>query len=86
MKAKTWKRRAVYAVAILLSIVTFTPLVIPHGTYEPWFLGMPRTLWMGILITIALVFITFLAGRYSPEDIEEQDGAAEFTDNDRRRS
>ena len=49
--------------ALILVIFTFTPLVTPHGIYEPKLLGLPYTLWVGILITIGLVFLTFVATR-----------------------
>lgn len=71
MDAKTKKRTAAYTVATLLSIITFTPLVIPYGVYEPQLLGMPRTLWVGILLTILLVIVTYFAGRYAPDDFDE---------------
>jgi hypothetical protein len=49
--------------ALFLVIITFTPLVSPHGVYRPKFLGLPYTLWVGILITIGLVALTFLSTR-----------------------
>lgn len=62
---------ACFAAAALLSALALSPLVIPTGVAEPWVLGMPRTLWAGILITGALVFLTFLAGRFAPTDLDE---------------
>ncbi|KPK84039.1 MAG: hypothetical protein AMS27_11080 [Bacteroides sp. SM23_62_1] len=47
--------------ALLLVIITFTPLVIPHGKYNPILLGMPYTIWTGILISLGLVIITFIS-------------------------
>jgi uncharacterized membrane protein (DUF485 family) len=52
--------------AILLTIVTFTPLVIPQGTYQPEWLGMPYSLWMSILVTIGYVVLTFIGTRVHP--------------------
>lgn len=72
------KLKAVYALAALVSLLAFTPLVIPSGVTEPWLLGMPRTLWTGILITIALVFLTFLAARYSPPEAEDPEDLPEI--------
>jgi hypothetical protein len=60
--------RLCYGSAFVLSVLTFTPLVIPAGVYTPIVLGLPYTLWMGILITVALVLLTFLAGRVYPHD------------------
>ncbi len=46
---------------LLITTTTFSPLVIPHGVTEPWFLSMPRTLWLGILISILLAILTLVA-------------------------
>jgi len=58
--------RLCYLGAVLLSVITFTPLVIPPGKYTPTLAGMPRTLWLGILIAAGLVVLTFIASRVSP--------------------
>lgn len=58
--------RLCYGATILLSILTFTSLVTPIGTYQPMLLGMPYTLWTGILLTIGLVALTYAAGRLYP--------------------
>lgn len=58
--------RLCYGMTILLSLLTFTPLVTPLGTYEPMVLGLPYTLWTGILLTIGLVALTYAAGRLYP--------------------
>lgn len=64
-------RRSLYwklalGAAILLSVLTFTPLITPIGTFRPTLLGMPYTLWTGILVTIALVVCTYAATRFFP--------------------
>ena len=46
---------------LLLSAVTFTPLVIPSGTETPYLIGMPRTLWAGISISISLLIVIMVA-------------------------
>ncbi len=46
--------------AILLTVAAFSPLVIPPGQYRPLFMGMPYTLWTGILVSVLLVVVTFL--------------------------
>lgn len=60
--------RLCYGSAFTLSVLTFTPLVIPSGVHTPAVLGIPYTLWIGILITAALVLLTFGAGRFYPPD------------------
>jgi len=52
--------------AIILVIITFTPLVIPYGIYRPTLWGLPYSLWTGILISAGLVMLTFIAGRVHP--------------------
>ena len=57
--------------ALILVVITFTPLVIPYGVYKPEFLGLPYSLWVGILISIGLVVLTFIATRIYPESESE---------------
>lgn len=51
---------------IVLTIVTFTPLIIPRGVYQPELFGMPYTLWVSILITIGYVVLTFIGTKVHP--------------------
>jgi len=46
--------------AVALCVLAFTPLVIPAKVPEPWLLDMPRTLWAGLAISLALVILTFI--------------------------
>ena len=52
--------------ALLVVIISFTPLVIPSHTYLPQLFGLPYSLWMGILVTGLLVFLTWVATRIHP--------------------
>jgi len=56
---------------ILIIAITFSPLIINPGKITPSILGLPFTLWTSILLTIALVILTYLGGRVSPNDEEE---------------
>lgn len=58
--------RLCFGAVIVLSVLTFSPLVIPSGTYRPMLGGMPYTLWTGILLTVFLVGLTYGATRYYP--------------------
>jgi len=40
---------------LILIFLSFSPLVIPMHEFKPWFLGMPRTIWSGILISLLLI-------------------------------
>ena len=54
------------AAAILLSILSFTSLVIPKGMYQPMLFGIPYTLWTGFLVTVGLVVLTYIATSVHP--------------------
>ncbi len=51
----------------LLCVLSFTPLVIPPNVADPSLLGVPRTLWAGILIYGVIVVETFIATLVHPE-------------------
>lgn len=57
-KRKYW--RILRAIVIALCLLTFTPLVIPEGVHKPELFGVPYSLWTSFLITVALVFLTYL--------------------------
>jgi hypothetical protein len=52
--------------AIVCSLFTFTPLVIPAGQHTPMLLGLPFTLWSGIGVAFALVLLTLAGARVHP--------------------
>lgn len=60
--------RLVCGAAALVSVLAFTPLVIPPGRYAPMLAGVPLTLWAGIGIACALVALTYVGGRVHPDD------------------
>ena len=61
---------------IVLCILSYTPLVIPSGVSTPTLWGLPRTLWLGLLIYLAIVAVTFVATRVHPDiDDEDRDSA-----------
>jgi hypothetical protein len=47
--------------AVLLTISVFTPLVIPEARFQPMLFGLPYTLWVGILVTIIYIILTWQA-------------------------
>ena len=59
MNKKIWS--FYFSIFSLLVIVTFSPLVIPTGVHTPWVLGMPRTLWSGILLSFLFAILTGFA-------------------------
>jgi hypothetical protein len=67
-KAKTW--RILRTLAIALTLLAFTPLIIPQGKYRPELLGIPFSLWTTYLITIALVILTYFGTKVHRTDEE----------------
>jgi hypothetical protein len=60
---------------VLLTVLTFTPLVVPVGEYEPMVLGMPLTLWAGMLIALLMVVLIYVGTQVYPGTEEEEEGA-----------
>lgn len=57
--ATKWKFVAV--AVFILAAISFTPLVIPYGIAEPYVLGLPRTLWAGLVISLSIYALLVLA-------------------------
>ncbi len=53
------------AVAVV-TVIVFTPLVIPSGESEPFLFGMPYTMWMGLLVSFVLLALTVLGSFVHP--------------------
>jgi len=51
---------------ILLSIITFTPLVIPVNIHLPELFGLPYTLWMGMLVSLCFTCLILIGIRVHP--------------------
>lgn len=64
--------RICVAAVILIVILTYSPLITGNGKIEPFLFGLPFTLWMGILLTIVLVIITYIGGSVLPDEEEDQ--------------
>ena len=68
---KTSQRRTTYwriciVAVIFLTALGLSPAVIPPGVYKPGLLGMPYSLWAGILVTLCLVLMTLIGSRVHP--------------------
>ena len=44
----------------VISVMIFTPLVIPKGVYTPELFGLPYTLWVGIVIYFAFISLIII--------------------------
>lgn len=69
MKHLPWK--LVCAGMVLIIILTFTPLIIPSGVYQPSLGPLPYSLWMGFLTVGLMVLLTFIGTRVHPVNEEE---------------
>jgi len=58
---------------ILLTALGLSPVVIPVGVFKPGFIGMPYTLWMGILVCVCLVLMTFIGSKVHPGNDNENE-------------
>ena len=70
---KYW--RICVILVVLLIIVAYTPLMLPHGVYKPVILGIPYSLWLSFLITVALVVLTYIGSKVHPGS-DEGEGEA----------
>ena len=64
--------RILRTIAIVLCLLVFTPLVIPQGVHKPELLGIPYSLWTSFIITVVLVFITYLGTKVHKSNEEEE--------------
>lgn len=72
-KAKLRYWRICVAMVMLLIVVSYTPVVIPEGVYKPMAFGLPFSLWLGFLITLALVVLTFIGAKVHPGNDKEEE-------------
>ena len=54
------------ALVISMVVLTFTPVITPKGVADPFFLGMPYTLWSGILLSLILLGLTIVGSLVHP--------------------
>ena len=64
--------RICIGIYIILTIISFSPLIIPVGKYDPELLGIPYTMWTGFLVTLALVILTLIGMKVHPGGKEEE--------------
>lgn len=54
--------------AVLTFIASFSPLVTPGHTSRPFILGMPYTLWTGLLVSFLFVVLAYLVSIINKEE------------------
>ena len=55
------------ALALVLFIATFTPLVMPENQIQPKLAGIPYTMWMGFLVSLVFVAMAYLMSKTRKE-------------------
>jgi len=63
-KSQLWNLCRI-AVAVV-TVIIFTPLVIPAGQADPFLFGMPYTMWMGLVVSFVLLALTVLGSFVHP--------------------
>ncbi|MDR7131351.1 heme/copper-type cytochrome/quinol oxidase subunit 4 [Algoriphagus sp. 4150] len=70
MKSKRWK---ILVLAVILMTVGAFLFLFKENKLEPTLAGIPFIFWTGLLITVAVVFATFLGSKFFPfEDPKKQ--------------
>ena len=64
--------RICVALVIVIIAVTFSPLVLNTGKIKPQLFGFPFTLWFGILLTVLLIVLTYIGGKVSLTNEEDE--------------
>lgn len=60
---------------LVLVVLGYTPLMIPHGIYKPMIFGLPYSLWASFLVTVALVVLTYIGSKVHPGSDEGEEEA-----------
>lgn len=64
-----WK---IYGIVVsILAVISFTNLVIPYGVADPFYFGLPRTLWAGMGISLSIYAVLLIAMFTSADESEE---------------
>ena len=65
-RTRKWIWRLLCTLAIGLTLLALSPVVIPEGRYQPELAGIPYTLWMGFLVSVLLVIVTYAGILFHP--------------------
>ena len=71
-RSKKYWTACVIAVIVIM-VVGYTPIMLPSGVHKPMVLGIPYSLWVSFLATVALVVLTYLGSRFHPGEEEEEE-------------
>ena len=56
---------------VLLTIASFTGILIPAGQTDPSFLGAPYTVWMGVVFCILYILLAYIASNLQREESDD---------------
>ena len=64
--------RICVVLVISLTVLGYTPVIIPAGVHKPAIAGIPYSLWTSFLITVALVVLTYIGSKVHPGNDKEE--------------
>jgi len=73
MKKQNTGWKICIVIFLILTIISFTPLVIPQGRYTPELFGIPYTMWTGFLVTVLFVILTFIGMKMHPSSQDKEE-------------
>ena len=59
--------------AFLITMLVFSPITLSTNNYQPFLLGFPRTLWIGLLVSIGYILLTILGANIFVDNENEGD-------------
>ena len=73
MKNGKLKYQVYVILAIVITVINLSPLVLATGKFHPKLLGAPYTLWLNFFSTCALVGLAYLVSRYLLRNIKDNE-------------
>ena len=64
--------RLLTGLVIFIFFIEYSPLVIPAGKFTPTLFGIPFSLWMGVLFTVLVVWLTYMGAKIYARKIEQE--------------
>ncbi len=52
---------------VLITVASFTGVLIPAGKFTPKLMGAPYTAWMGVVFCFAYILLAYIASKYQKE-------------------
>lgn len=72
MKNRKILWRLCVVAVVFITVAIYSPLITKTGKIEPSVLGLPFSLWTSILLTIIVVFLSYLGGLVLPFKEEDE--------------